>query len=119
MKLICSIVIGLLAILPAHAAEVRVAAASDLNFAVKEIIAGFEKQTGHKVLLSLGSSGNFFAQISNGAPFEVFMSADVSYPRQLEQRGFAAAGTTFVYGIGRVALWSRSADVSKIGRAHV
>lgn len=87
------------------AAEVTVAAASDLNIAIKEIIAGFEKSTGNKVRLTLGSSGNFYAQISNGAPFEVFLSADVNYPRQLEAAGRAEAGSTFIYAIGRIVLW--------------
>ncbi|MBI4472300.1 MAG: molybdate ABC transporter substrate-binding protein [Acidobacteria bacterium] len=103
----------LLAALPAGGVEIRVAAASDLNFAIKEIIAEFERQTGYKVLLTLGSSGNFFAQISNGAPFEVFLSADLIYPEQLEARGLAAPGSTFTYGAGRIALWSRTIDVSR------
>ena len=64
------IVLVLLAALPARAEDVHVAAASDLNFALKEIIQDFEHSTGNKVLLSLGSSGNFFAQIQNGAPFD-------------------------------------------------
>src|SRR4051794_37086071 len=95
----------LFATLSAHAEDLNVAAASDLNFAVKEIIHGFEQDTGHKIRLTLGSSGNFYAQIMNGAPFDVFLSADVNYPKQLEQSGHAVAGTTFVYGIGRIALW--------------
>ena len=65
---------------PANAVDVTVAAASDLNYAIKEIIAKFEQATGNSVKLTLGSSGNFYAQLTNGAPFEVFLSADVSYP---------------------------------------
>ena len=91
--------------LSAHAAEVSIAAASDLNFAIKEIISGFERSTGNKVKLSLGSSGNFYAQISNGAPFEVFLSADASYPEKLESSGKAEKGTTFTYAIGKIVLW--------------
>jgi len=90
---------------PLYAEDITVAAASDLNFAIKEIINVFESDTGHKVRLTLGSSGNFYAQIVNGAPFDVFLSADVSYPKRLEQTGHAISGSTFVYGIGRIALW--------------
>jgi molybdate transport system substrate-binding protein len=89
----------------ARAAEINVAAASDLDFAIKAIIAQFEQATGNKVKLSLGSSGNFFAQITNGAPFEVFMSADAGYPQQLESSGKAEKGSTFVYAVGRIVLW--------------
>lgn len=98
--------------------EIHVAAASDLNFAIKEIIQDFQRNTGHKVDLTLGSSGNFFAQIQNGAPFDVFLSADLNYPRQLEKSGYAVPGSTFVYGLGRIALWvqNRSSwDLEKLG----
>ncbi|HUS11022.1 MAG TPA: molybdate ABC transporter substrate-binding protein [Pyrinomonadaceae bacterium] len=101
-----------------HAADVNVAAASDLNFAIKEIIHDFEENTGHNVRLTLGSSGNFFAQIKNGAPFDVFLSADVEYPKRLETEGYAVAGATFVYGVGRIALWvptSSPLDLEKFG----
>src|SRR5437899_10610628 len=82
-----------------RAGEITIAAASDLNFAFKEIVAEFEKKTGNTVKLSLGSSGNFFAQLSNGAPFDLFFSADIGYPKKLEEAGLAEPG--------------------KIGRAHV
>ncbi|HYR90573.1 MAG TPA: molybdate ABC transporter substrate-binding protein [Terriglobia bacterium] len=104
MKALLSL-LCLLAAFPLHAEEFGVAAASDLNFAIKEIIQEFEHNTGHKVRLTLGSSGNFYAQIKNGAPFDVFLSADLNYPQQLERSGQAVAGSTFVYGIGRIALW--------------
>jgi molybdate transport system substrate-binding protein len=89
----------------ARAEEINVAAASDLSFPMKEIVSQFEHETGHKVRLTLGSSGNFYAQIVNGAPFDVFLSADVEYPKQLEMAGRAVPGSTFVYGIGGIALW--------------
>ena len=94
-----------LSAMPVRAEQVNVAAASDLNFAIKEIIQQFERETGHKVLLTLGSSGNFYAQIVNGAPFDVFLSADLNYPRQLEKAGRTVPGTTFIYGVGGIALW--------------
>ncbi len=90
----------------AFAAEVTVAAAADLNFALKDLAAGFEKATGNRVLLSLGSSGNFFAQIENGAPFDVFFSADVDYPRRLAAAGYADPATLYVYALGKLVLWS-------------
>jgi molybdate transport system substrate-binding protein len=99
------IVLVLFVAVSARAEDVHVAAASDLNFALKEIIQDFERTTGNKVVLSLGSSGNFFAQIQNGAPFDVFLSADLNYPRELEKSGHAVAASTFVYGVGRIALW--------------
>ncbi|HEY3198371.1 MAG TPA: molybdate ABC transporter substrate-binding protein [Nitrospirales bacterium] len=88
-----------------HAGEISIAAASDLNFVFKEIIAEFEKKTGHGVKLSLGSSGNFFAQISNGAPFDLFFSADIGYPKKLEEAGLAEPGTIYRYAIGRIVIW--------------
>src|SRR5690242_5533280 len=91
--------------LPSRAAEVIVAAASDLGFAVKEIITDFERETGNKVRISLGSSGTFAAQISNGAPFDVFLSADIAYPQDLDKKGFTEPNTTFVYAVGRIVVW--------------
>src|SRR5262245_4839787 len=90
---------------PMRAEQVNVAAASDLNFAIKEIIQQFERETGHKVLLTLGSSGNFYAQIVNGARFDIFLSADLNYPKQLENVGRTVPGTTFIYGVGGIAFW--------------
>ncbi len=77
----------------ANAQRLTVAAASDLQAALPAIAAQFEKETGARVTLTFGSSGNFFAQIQNGAPFDVFFSADIDYPRQLEQAGLAERGT--------------------------
>jgi ABC-type molybdate transport system substrate-binding protein len=68
----------------AVAEEITIAAASDLNFAIKDVIAEYEQVTGHHVKLSLGSSGNFYAQIQNGAPFDLYFSADIGYPKKLE-----------------------------------
>ena len=95
---------------------VTVAAASDLTFAMNEIAANFEKATGCTVRLSMGSSGNFLTQIENGAPFDVFFSADIAYPKKLETEGLAALGTTYLYAIGKIVLWTRKdsrVDVSK------
>src|ERR671924_409847 len=91
--------------LPASAAELRVAAASDLAFVLPEIAARFEKQSGATVKLSFGSSGNFAAQIQNGAPFDVFMAADIGYPRTLIEAGLADPASLRVYGSGRIVVW--------------
>jgi molybdate transport system substrate-binding protein len=102
----------------AYAAEITVAAASDLNFAFKEIVAEFEKKTGNQVKLSLGSSGNFFAQISNGAPFDVFFSADIGYPKKLEEAGLTEPGTLYMYAVGRIVVWvskDSPIDVGSLG----
>jgi molybdate transport system substrate-binding protein len=85
--------------------EVTVAAASDLNYVFKDLIGTFEKQTGHKVRLTLGSSGNFYAQITNGAPFDVYFSADVAYPKKLEEAGLTVPGSLFPYAVGRLVVW--------------
>ncbi|HMC31440.1 MAG TPA: molybdate ABC transporter substrate-binding protein [Candidatus Angelobacter sp.] len=88
-----------------RAQELRIAAAADLSAAMEKLLPAFEKQTGIHVSVSLGSSGNFFAQIQNGAPFDVFLSADKSYPEKLEQTGQAEPGTLTAYARGRLVLW--------------
>lgn len=90
---------------PSPAGEVVIAAASDLNFAFKELVQAFEQKTGHRVKLSLGSSGNFFSQIQNGAPYDLYFSADIRYPQKLIESGQAAAGSLYTYAVGRIVLW--------------
>lgn len=85
--------------------ELTIAAAADLQSVMKEIAARFEKQTGNKVKLVFGSSGNFFAQLQNGAPFDVFMSADVEYPNKLEAAGLTEPGSLYEYATGKIVLW--------------
>jgi molybdate transport system substrate-binding protein len=92
----------------AAAQGVRVAAASDLHAALPAIAAAFEKETGQQATLTFGSSGNFFTQIQNGAPFDVFLSADIDYPRQLERGGQAERGSLYEYAKGRLVLWTRN-----------
>ena len=96
---------------------ITVAAASDLAIVSKEISPAFEKQTGIKTKVSTGSSGNFFAQIANGAPFDVFLSADVDYPRRLVSAGVADGNSLYVYGVGHLVLWMRdgSSDLKREG----
>jgi molybdate transport system substrate-binding protein len=95
-------------VLPSPASEksLLVAAASDLHYAFKEMIADFERNTGQPVKLSLGSSGNFFAQIQNGAPFDVYFSADIGFPRKLVDTGYALPESLYQYATGRIVLWT-------------
>ena len=90
----------------ASADDIAVAAASDLQFAIKELIVEYEKQTGHHVKLSLGSSGNFYAQLQQGAPFDLYFSADIGYPKKLEEAGLTVPGSLYRYAVGRVVLWA-------------
>jgi molybdate transport system substrate-binding protein len=98
--------------------EVFVAAASSLNFAIREIIEEFESRTPHRVRLSLASSGTLFNQIQNGAPFDVYLSADRAYPEQLELRGLVDPCSGFLYALGRIVVWVRNGspvDVQALG----
>lgn len=90
----------------AQGQQIRIAAAADLKFAMEELSETFEKQAGTKANTTYGSSGNFFTQIENGAPFDVFFSADIEYPRRLETAGLAEAGTLYEYAVGRIVIWT-------------
>jgi molybdate transport system substrate-binding protein len=96
-----------------------VAAAADLRFAMDELARQFQQQhPAVAVKVSYGSSGHFYAQALNGAPFDVFCSADLAYPRQLAARGFAMPDSEFQYGVGRIVIWVPAAsaiDVEKAG----
>ena len=86
--------------------ELRVAAASDLKFALDEIVLDFQKDHPEiTVKVTYGSSGNFYSQLSNQAPFDLFFSADIGYPRKLSEQGLALPGTEFLYAIGRLVVW--------------
>ncbi len=91
----------------AHAAEVRVAVASNFSAPMQKIAQAFEQETGHKALLSLGSTGHLYAQIRNGAPYQVLLAADDATPRKLEAEGLGVAGSRFTYAIGTLVLWSK------------
>ena len=94
----------------AAADEVQVAVAANFAVPMKQIAEYFERESGHKVLLSAGATGKFYAQITNGAPFDVFLSADGETPARLEREGFAVAGSRFTYATGRLVLWSAKPD---------
>jgi molybdate transport system substrate-binding protein len=100
----------------AGAADIKIAAASDLTFAFTDVVARFEQQTGAGVKLSYGSSGNFFAQIQNGAPFDLFFSADVGYPQKLEAAGLIEPGTIYDYASGKLVMWVPNASKLDLSR---
>jgi molybdate transport system substrate-binding protein len=84
-----------------------IAAAADLQSVFPTLAAQFEKETGHHVTLTFGSSGNFFAQMQNGAPFDLFFSADIDYPKRLEAASLAEPSSLYEYATGRIVLWTR------------
>ncbi|MFY9656888.1 MAG: molybdate ABC transporter substrate-binding protein [Methylocystis sp.] len=97
----------------AEAGQTHVAVAANFIEPAREIAAAFQKKTGHEAILISGASGNFFSQITHGAPFEVFLSADEERPRMAEEQGFAVPGSRFTYAIGKLVLWSRVIDVTQ------
>lgn len=106
LKSLLLAVMGVLLVIPAMAAEVNVAVAANFTAPMKQIAADFEKETGHKAVLSYGASGKFYAQIKNGAPFQLFLSADDEKPAQLEKDGLTVPGNHFTYAVGTLVLWS-------------
>ena len=107
-KLIIVLLAALFAGSYARAQAVNVAAAADLKFAMAELAAQFEKASGAKLDVTYGSSGNFLTQIENGAPFDLFFSADSEYPKKLEAAGLAEPGTLREYAVGRIVIWTPS-----------
>jgi len=98
----------------AGAGSLTIAAASDLQFAMREIVAGFrDAHPDDSVEVIYGSSGKFSAQIANGAPFDMFFSADISYPRALEQQGLTS-GPAQPYAVGRIVLWSLKPELGRL-----
>ncbi|MDB5963301.1 MAG: modA [Massilia sp.] len=89
-----------------HADEVQVAVAANFAAPMKEIAARFEQDSGHKVLSTVGATGKFYAQIKNGAPFDILLAADDETPAKLEKEGAALPNTRFTYAIGKLVLWS-------------
>ena len=97
---------------PADADVTHVAVAANFTEPAREIANLFRQKTGHEAILIFGASGAFFTQITHGAPFEVFLSADEERPRLAVEQGFAVADSRFTYAIGKLALWSRVLDVT-------
>ena len=96
----------------ANAAEVQVAVAANFAEPIKAVAAVLEKSTGHKLVVTLGSTGKLYAQIKNGAPFDVLLSANTDVPQQLEKQGLTQPGSRFTYAFGKLVLWS--ADAGKV-----
>jgi molybdate transport system substrate-binding protein len=102
---VCSLVVRV------HAGEVNVAVAANFTAPMQKIAQAFTQDTGHTALLAFGATGKFYAQIKNGAPFQVLLAADDETPAKLVAEGVGQAGTAFTYAIGRLALWSKQAAV--------
>jgi molybdate transport system substrate-binding protein len=86
--------------------ELKIAVAANFTDAISTLAPEFEKQTGHKIVPVFGATGKFYLQIKNGAPFEVFLAADIKHPRLLESEGLSVAGSRFTYATGKIVLWS-------------
>ncbi len=96
----------------AFAEQTSVAVAANFTGPAKEIAVAFKEKTGHEAVLSFGASGPFYAQIEQGAPFEVFLSADDERPKMAVEKGFAVPESRFTYAIGKLALWSKNASLT-------
>lgn len=103
----------LLAATGARAADINVAVAANFTEPAKEIAAQFKQKTGHNAVLSFGASGQFYSQITQGAPFQVFLSADDARPKKLVDDGLAVPESRFTYAIGKLVLWSKTPGLVK------
>jgi molybdate transport system substrate-binding protein len=113
VKLAIGIATWVLSCTSVPAAQTNIAVAANFTDAAKEIAAAFRQRTGHEAVLSFGSSGQFYSQITQGAPFQVFLSADEVRPRKLIEDGLAVPDSRFTYAIGKLVLWSKSPGVVK------
>lgn len=104
---------------PLQAAEVQVAVAANFTAPMREIAQAFEQDTGHRAVSAFGSTGQLYAQIRHGAPFEVFLAADASTPERLESEGLGVAGSRFTYATGALALWSADAELIRDGEQQL
>ncbi|MDX1266792.1 MAG: molybdate ABC transporter substrate-binding protein, partial [Oceanisphaera sp.] len=95
---------------PLAADEIRVAVATNFIEVMERLGDDFSDQSGHQVLISSGATGKLYAQIKNGAPYDVFLAADEQRPALLDQEGVAIAGSRFTYALGKLVLWSPTAD---------
>jgi molybdate transport system substrate-binding protein len=103
----------------AQAGQVSIAVAANFTDATRQIVPLFEQASGHQVKVSFGSTGKLYAQIENGAPFEVFLAADTKRPMKAEQAGLAVAGSRFVYAQGKLALWSSKPGLFSDGETYL
>ncbi len=105
-KWIAAAFVGLLLVHPAEASEVQVAVAANFARPMQRIAAEFAKDTGHQAVIATGATGTLLAQVENGAPFELLLSADRATPERLEADGFGVVGSRFTYALGTLVLWS-------------
>jgi len=98
-------------LLPVHAAELHVAVAANFSGPLQKLAPLFQQASGHQLIISAGSSGQLYTQIKQGAPFDVFLSADTDKPQLLEKAGLAVAGSQFTYAVGSLVLWSAKPGV--------
>ena len=110
-KIFSSFLILFCATLNAVAGEVNVAVAANFTVPMQKIAQAFEHETGHKTVLSFGSTGNFYAQIKNGAPYDVLLAADDETPLKIEKEGLAVSNSRFTYAIGKLVLWSKDPNL--------
>lgn len=97
--------------LNAQAADVRVAVAANFTAPMQKIAQAFEQETGHKLLMAFGATGSFYAQIKNGAPYQLLVAADDKTPLKLVQEGLGVEGARFTYAIGKLVLWSKQSGM--------
>jgi molybdate transport system substrate-binding protein len=110
MKQLASVLAVVTCLGTAHAGEVQVAVAANFAGPMEKLAEQFQKDTGHKAVVASGATGKFYAQIRNGAPFEVLLSADDETPARLEAEGQVVAKSRFTYAVGRLVLWSAKAN---------
>jgi molybdate transport system substrate-binding protein len=106
-----TLVVGLASGALTFAADVSVAVASNFTAPMQKIAQVFEQDTGHKAVLSFGSTGNFYAQIKNGAPFQILLAAGDTTPARIEKEGLGVANSRFTYATGKLVLWSQQAGL--------
>lgn len=112
-RFLLSVIFLFLAVTPTLAEQALVAVAANFVPPFREIAIEFEKSSGHQLQVAGGSSGNFYSQIKNGAPFDVFFSADTERPKLLEDEGLGVKDSRLTYAIGRLVLWSPNANLAK------
>ena len=111
IRAFCSLLLALCFSGAAYSAEVSVAVAANFTAPMQVIAAAFEQDTGHKAVLSFGPTGRLYAQIKNGAPFQILLSADDETPERLVKEGMGVARSRFTYAIGKLVLWSKQAGL--------
>jgi molybdate transport system substrate-binding protein len=116
-RVVCATLLFFIAGNSLHVQEqtVRVAAAADLKFAMDDLAAQYRTQGRSNLEITYGSSGNFFSQIQNGAPFDLLFSADMEYPRKLDAAGLSEPGTLYQYAVGRIVIWAPAESKLDVG----